>query len=96
MPAPAPAAKLQLPRAGSSIGEPHPADGQLWRYGYEVVNAFPHDPKAYTQGLVFLDGKLLEVLNGFAYDAANDRLFVTGNFWPKVFEVRLRHVTSGG
>lgn len=29
-------------------------------YGYEVVHAWPHDPNAYTQGLVFHDGKLLE------------------------------------
>jgi glutaminyl-peptide cyclotransferase len=28
--------------------------------GYEVVNVFPHDSSAYTQGLVFDDGKLLE------------------------------------
>jgi glutamine cyclotransferase len=30
-----------------------------------------------------------EVLNGIAYDAANDRLFVTGKLWPKIFEIRL-------
>ena len=29
------------------------------------------------------------VLNGIAYDAAQDRLFVTGKLWPKLFEVRL-------
>jgi glutaminyl-peptide cyclotransferase len=27
---------------------------------YEVVNAFPHDPTAYTQGLIFHDGYLYE------------------------------------
>lgn len=30
------------------------------------------------------------VLNGIAYDAAGDRLFVTGKNWPKLFEIRLR------
>ncbi|MGE0451568.1 MAG: glutaminyl-peptide cyclotransferase [Vicinamibacterales bacterium] len=30
-----------------------------------------------------------DVLNGIAYDAAGDRLFVTGKLWPKVFEVRI-------
>ena len=30
------------------------------------------------------------VLNGIAYDAAGDRLFVTGKLWPKIFEVRLK------
>lgn len=31
-----------------------------------------------------------EVLNGIAYDAAGDRLFVTGKRWPKIYEIRLR------
>jgi len=30
-----------------------------------------------------------DVLNGIAYDAAGDRLFVTGKLWPKLFEIRL-------
>ena len=29
------------------------------------------------------------VLNGIAYDAAHDRLFVTGKLWPKIFEITL-------
>jgi len=29
------------------------------------------------------------VLNGIAYDASGDRLFVTGKLWPKLFEIRL-------
>ena len=29
------------------------------------------------------------VLNGIAYDAAGDRLFVTGKLWPKVFEIKI-------
>jgi glutamine cyclotransferase len=29
-------------------------------YGYEVVRTWPHDANAYTQGLLFHDGKLLE------------------------------------
>ena len=29
----------------------------------------------------------VDVLNGIAYDAVNDRLFVTGKLWPKVFEI---------
>jgi len=29
-------------------------------YGYEVVRTFPHDPTAFTQGLVIRDGVLLE------------------------------------
>ena len=29
-------------------------------FGYEVVHVFPHDPNAFTQGLVFHEGNLLE------------------------------------
>ena len=31
----------------------------------------------------------VDVLNGIAYDAKGDRLFVTGKKWPKLFEIRL-------
>jgi glutamine cyclotransferase len=30
-----------------------------------------------------------DVLNGIAYDAGGDRLFVTGKLWPRLFEIRL-------
>lgn len=29
------------------------------------------------------------VLNGIAYDAAHDRLFVTGKLWPQLFEIKI-------
>ena len=29
------------------------------------------------------------VLNGIAYDAAHDRLFVTGKLWPRIFEIKV-------
>jgi glutamine cyclotransferase len=31
----------------------------------------------------------VDVLNGIAYDVKNDRLFVTGKLWPKLFEIDL-------
>jgi glutaminyl-peptide cyclotransferase len=30
-----------------------------------------------------------DVLNGIAYDAKGDRLFVTGKWWPKLFEIKI-------
>jgi glutaminyl-peptide cyclotransferase len=36
------------------------------------------------------------VANGIAYDAAHDRLFVTGKLWPKLYEVRLVKRPAGG
>ena len=32
----------------------------------------------------------VDVLNGIAYDSENDRLFVTGKLWPKLFEIRMK------
>jgi glutaminyl-peptide cyclotransferase len=39
-----------------------------------------------------------DVLNGIAYDAAGDRLFVTGKLWPRVIEIKLvpRGAARGG
>jgi glutamine cyclotransferase len=31
----------------------------------------------------------VDVLNGIAYDAKGDRLFVTGKLWPRLFEIKL-------
>ena len=41
-------------------GDKNGGNGNVPKYGYEVVNTWPHDTDAYTQGLVFSDGKLLE------------------------------------
>ena len=35
------------------------------------------------------DAQGVDVLNGIAYDAPGDRLFVTGKLWPKLFEIRV-------
>lgn len=35
-----------------------------------------------------------DVLNGIAYDAQGDRLFVTGKRWPKLFEIKLVKKTA--
>lgn len=35
-----------------------------------------------------------DVLNGIAYDAKGDRLFVTGKQWPKLYEIKLVEVAA--
>jgi glutamine cyclotransferase len=35
-------------------------------------------------------GRNVDVLNGIAYDAAKDRLFVTGKLWPKIYQIKLK------
>lgn len=42
--------------ASPPAGTPPPAP--VW--GYRVLETYPHDPNAYTQGLVFIDGTLYE------------------------------------
>src|SRR6185312_2622683 len=37
-----------------------PENAPVPKYGYQVVNILPHDPNAFTQGLVVSDGKFLE------------------------------------
>jgi len=39
---------------------PQQASGNLPLYGYQIVKVFPHDPKAFTQGLQYVDGVLYE------------------------------------
>ena len=56
------------------------------------------DPKSgKVLSYIHLDGLLkeedhhpgLDVLNGIAYDVEEDRLFVTGKNWPKLFEIKI-------
>jgi glutaminyl-peptide cyclotransferase len=62
----------------------------------EVVRIDPESGR--VRGVIDFSGLLnpldrgpdTDVLNGIAYDAANDRLFITGKRWPKIFEVRLK------
>ena len=51
------------PRANGDLppkGPESPTNGPVPRYGYQIVNIFPHDSNAFTQGLILMDGKLLE------------------------------------
>jgi glutamine cyclotransferase len=67
----------------------------IWQTFY-VIRIDPASGK--TLGLINFTGLLspldyhprLDVMNGIAYDAVGDRLFVTGKNWPKLFEVRLK------
>jgi len=63
------------------------------------------DPKTGTIVGVINFGDLLsmndrtpdaDVLNGIAYDVENDRLFITGKKWSKIYEVKLRSLKTSG
>jgi glutaminyl-peptide cyclotransferase len=40
-------------------------------------------------------GRPIDVLNGIAYDAERDRLFVTGKLWSALYEIRLTGPVAG-
>lgn len=56
--APLPAAAQSMAPAAPSA--PPEAPARVPVYGFEVVHAYPHDPRAFTQGLVYRDGVLIE------------------------------------
>lgn len=61
-----------------------PGKDSLPIYGYEVVHAFPHDSGAYTQGLVFHDGTLLESTGQVGHSSLRRVELETGKVLQKV------------
>ena len=67
----------------------------VWQKDYIVIIE-PTTGK--VEGIIDLKGIIntddynyeLNVLNGIAYDSDNDRLFVTGKLWPKIFEIKIK------
>jgi glutamine cyclotransferase len=52
--------KMLLVALALAVGAGCAAEGAAPTYGYKVVQRYPHDPGAFTQGLLFLDGALYE------------------------------------
>jgi glutamine cyclotransferase len=52
---------------------------------YEVVNAFPHDPDSFTQGLIFLDGVLYESTGLYGESSLRRVALETGEVQRLVF-----------
>ena len=81
-----------------SLNELEYIDGKIWANRYytdEIVIIDPETGK--VEGRINLKGILkasdrkssTDVLNGIAWDEEEKRLFVTGKFWPKLFEIKL-------
>ena len=78
--------------AGSCAPPPQPPPVAA-RYGYRVVNAFPHDPGAFTQGLLYADGHLYESTGMYADSSVRRVDLETG----EVLAIRaLPQAPSGG
>ncbi len=77
-------------------------DGKIYaNYWQKPLIAIINPENGIVEGIINLSGLVKEVkksqnlndqddvLNGIAYDAENDRLFVTGKNWNKLFEIQL-------
>jgi glutaminyl-peptide cyclotransferase len=73
-------------------------NGEIWANVWQTDTIARIDPATgRVRAWVDLTGLLspeqrtptAEVLNGIAYDAEGDRIFVTGKFWPRLFQIRI-------
>jgi glutaminyl-peptide cyclotransferase len=80
-----------------NINELEWVKGEIYANIWQTFKIARIDPKTgKVVGWIDLTGILdpqdqpgTDVLNGIAYDAQGDRLFVTGKNWPKLFEIKL-------
>lgn len=71
-------------------------NGEIWANIYTTDLIARIDPASGRvnsivdlKGLLTNAGQEVDVLNGIAWDSATDRLFVTGKYWPSLFEIRI-------
>ncbi len=83
----------------NSLNELEYINGKIWANRYFTDEIVIIDPETgRVEGLVNLKGILkaterrsnTDVLNGIAWDSDQERLFVTGKLWPRLFEIRIR------
>ena len=73
--------------------------GEIWANVFQTDRIVRIDPATgKVNSVVYLAnilspqdraGHTVDVLNGIAYDSAGDRIFVTGKYWPQLFEIRI-------
>lgn len=83
----------------SNLNELEWIDGEIWANVWQADQIVRIDPESgHVIGIIDLtdlfpanerEVPLDDVLNGIAYDAANNRIFVTGKHWPTLFEIRI-------
>jgi glutamine cyclotransferase len=88
----------------NDINELEWVKGEVWANVWHTDRIARIDPqtgkvKAWVDLTGLLSAPLPDpeaVLNGIAYDAQHDRLFVTGKLWPTIFEIAVPGVAGGG
>jgi len=93
--------RIRVSDAGKPVTELNELEfirGEIWANVWQtdrIARISPADGR--VLGWIDLSGILPKsertnadaVLNGIAYDAPTDRIFVTGKLWPKLFEIKL-------
>lgn len=85
----------------SNLNELEWIDGFVWANRWQTDIIYKIDPTSgrvvarvdfsglkQTAGFALKDANS-EVLNGIAWDSVGKRLFITGKYWPKLFEVKI-------
>jgi len=75
-------------------------NGQVWANVWLTDNVVVIDPASGNVTAVINFANILkpksgDVLNGIAYDAQCNRVFVTGKYWPKLFQVSIPGMFEG-
>lgn len=94
--------RVQVTFQGKPIGNLNEIEfikGEVWANVWQTDVIIRIDPATgFVTGRILLTdllkaedrrGSSPDVLNGIAYDAATDRIFVTGKLWPKLYEIKL-------
>ena len=71
-----------------------PRNAPAATYGYQIVNMWPHDSNAFTQGLILSDGKLLESTGQEGFSSLRRVDLETGKVLKKV-DVPLPYFAEG-
>jgi glutamine cyclotransferase len=80
----------------SKLNELEYINGEIWANIWQTDLIARIDPSS-GKVIAYIDLKGIDpeentnkdVLNGIAYDPAGKRIFVTGKYWPKLFEIRI-------
>ena len=94
--------RLKVRRSGRpayDLNELESIEGELWANVYQREEILRIDPETgKVTGVVELHGlqseqgiedPVQDVLNGIAYDAEKKRIFITGKYWPNLYEIRV-------
>jgi glutaminyl-peptide cyclotransferase len=81
-----------------NINELEWVNGEIWANVYTKDYILRIDPSTGgVIGVIQLGGLLADsekvnadVLNGIAYHAENDKIYITGKYWPSLFEIKLK------